>query len=245
MERELDAGFTLVEMLIAMVIVFVLLGLTMSVLVASNGTVKTTSQMNNLNEEARQAINRMARDIRQANSIVTAVNPDGPTFDATHIVAVRLKADFDGDNCIGGVPLPGVTPTPTCLAYNSGNPEDITYCYEPTSRQLYVIDNQASPPVTPVSSASTNCSGGQPLLAGNVSGFKVEYRSNNYRFDLNPTDGITTWTELDAAGPPVGDKNGLLDTELPSIDSVVLDVTMQLDKHSQVYRTQVDLRNNS
>lgn len=238
-----DDGFTLVEMLVAMVIVFVLLGLTMSVLVSSNGVVKTTSQMNNLNEEARQAVNRMARDIRQASSIVTAVNPDGAAFNPSGIVAVRLKADFDGDRCIGGVALPGVTTT--CLPYNAANPEDITYCYEPGSRQLYVIDNQASPPVTPVSSTSTSCSGGQPLLAGNVSGFKVEYRSNDYRYDLNPTDGVTTWTELDAAGPPVGNQNGLLDAELTSIDSVVLDVTMQIANHSQVYRTQVDLRNNS
>jgi hypothetical protein len=213
--------------------------------VAGSGTVKTSSQMTNLNEEARQAINRMARDIRQANSIVTAVNPDGTAFSTTGIVAVRLKADFDGDSCIGGVAIPSVTPAPTCLPYNGANPEDITYCYEPASRQLYVIDNQSSPPVTPVSSSSTSCSGGQPLLAGNVSAFKVEYRSNNYRYDLSPTDGVTTWTELDAAGPPVGNHNSLLDSELSSIDSVVLNVTMNIDKHTQVYRTQVDLRNNS
>ena len=61
-----DAGFTLVEMLVAMVVVFVLLGFTFTAIVASNGVVKTTAQLQNLNEEARQAINRMARDLRQA-----------------------------------------------------------------------------------------------------------------------------------------------------------------------------------
>ena len=238
-----EAGFTLVEMMVAMVVVFVLLGFTFTAIVASNGVVKTTAQLQNLNEEARQAINRMARDLRQANSIVTAVNADGAGFNATKVTAIRMKADFDGDNCIGGVPLPGVVTA--CLPYNAANPEDITYCYEPGTAQLYVIDNQVTPAVTPISSASANCSGGQPLLAGNVSAFKVEYRSNNYRYDLNPTDGLTTWSELDEAGPSVGNTNGVLDVELANIDSVVLDVTMKIDKHPQDYRTQVDLRNRS
>ena len=44
--------------------------------------VKTTTQQQGLNEEARQAINRMTRDIRQAKSVVTAVNPDGSTYSA-------------------------------------------------------------------------------------------------------------------------------------------------------------------
>lgn len=238
-----DEGFTLVEVLIAMIVVFVLLAVTMTTLVSSNDAVKTTSQLQNMNEEARQAINRMARDVRQAVSVVTAVNPDGPLFDASRIVAVRVKADFDVDGCIGGVALPGTTTT--CLTYNASNPEDITYCFEPTTRQLYVIDNQAVGAPTPVSSTSTSCSGGQPLLAGNVSAFKVSYRSNNYRYDLNPTDGVTKWTELDEAGVPAGNSNGLLDVELTDIDSVVLDVTMQISKHKQIYRTQVDLRNRS
>jgi prepilin-type N-terminal cleavage/methylation domain-containing protein len=240
---EDEAGFTLVEMLVAMVVVFLLLGAAFSALKASSSAVKTTSQLHNLNEEARQAINRMARDLRQAQSVVTAVNPDGTTYNASGIVGVRIKADFDGDGCIGGVPLPATTTA--CLAYNGGNPEDITYCYEPATRQLYVIDNQVTPAVTPLSDTSTNCSGGQPLLAGNVAAFKVEYRSNNYRYDVNPGDGVTTWTELDKAGAPVGNANGKLDVELPSIDSVVLDLTMQIGNHPQVYRTQVDLRNAS
>ena len=238
-----DDGFTLVEMLVAMVVVFVLLGFTFTAIVASNGVVTTTAQLQNLNEEARQALNRMARDLRQATTVVTAVNPDGTGFNANKITAIRMQADFDGDSCIGGVPMAGVTSA--CLPYNASNPEDITYCYEPSTAQLYVIDNQVTPAVTPISSTSTNCSGGQPLLAGNVSAFKVEYRSNNYRYDLDPTDGVTTWSELDESGPSVGNINGLLDVELSNIDSVVLDVTMKIGNHAQAYRTQVDLRNRS
>ena len=239
-EEQKEAGFTLVEFLISMMIVVILMGVTMSAVVASSSAVKTTTQVQGLNEEARTAINRMARDLRQASVIVTAVNPDGPSFStsASSIVAIRVNADFDGDGCIGGVGPSG------CLPYNASNPEDITYCYEFLSKQLYVIDNQA-PLVTPVTSASTSCVGGQPLLAGNVDSFKIEYRSNQYRYDSNG-DGVTTWRELDAAAPPIGNNNGQLDSvELANVDSDVLNVTMKVNGHKQDYRTQVDLRNRS
>lgn len=231
-----DAGFTLVEFLVAMSLVVVLITVTMSVVVMTSGAVTTTQQQQNLNEEARQAINRMTRDIRQARQIVTAVNPDGAAFNNAKLVAVRFQSDFDGDGCINGVG------GASCLAYSSSNPEDVTYCYEPSTQQLYVIDNNAGG-VTPVTSTSTSCSGGQPLLAGNVAAFKVSYRSNLYRDDLNPTDGVTTWSELDEAGPPDGNNNGVLDSELSNVDSVVLNLTMRVGGHQQLYRTQVDLRN--
>ena len=233
-----ESGFTLIEFLVAMSLMVVLMAVSITVVKLTTGAVTTTQQQQNLNEEARQAINRMTRDIRQSSAIVTAVNPDGAAFNSAGLVAVRFKSDFDGDGCISGIG------GASCLAYNASNPEDITYCYEPTSKQLYVIDNNAVG-VIPVTSASTSCSGGQPLLAGNVSAFKASFRSNVYRDDLNPTDGVTTWTELDESGVPDGNNNGILDVELPNVDSVVLSMTMNLGGHPQVYRTQVDLRNQS
>ena len=243
-----EGGYTLVEMLVAMtVVMFIVLG-SMALLRSSSGLVKTSSQLQDVNEEARQAINRMSRDLRQAKQIVTAVNPDGATFDPTRIVAIRFEADFDGDQCIGGQALPNRTISSGCLPYNSSNPEDITYCFAPVAGaagQLYVIDND-DPTVTPVTSSSTSCQGGQPILAGNVSAFSLEYRSNEYRYDLNPSDGITTWRELDQGGAAVGNNNGQLDVELANIDTVILNVKMRTPEgHVQDYRTQVDLRNES
>lgn len=241
-EGDGQAGFTLVELLVAMSIVMVLASVAMATVVNSQEAVVTTKQLQDINEEARQAINRMARDVRQANRITTAVNPDGT---AGALTALRFSSDFDGDTCTGGVPpSPAVTPAPVCLPYNPGNPEDITYCFQPGVRQLYVIDNQA-PAVTPVTSTTTSCSGGQPLLAGNVVAFDVEYRSNQYRHDLSPSDGITTWQELDAAQPPVGNGNGLLDVEVVDVDAIVIEVVVELGGRQQEYRTQVDLRNRS
>lgn len=235
-------GFTLVELMVACSIAMVLVVVSLTVVVNSSQAVVTTRQLNDLNEEARQAINRMARDIRQSRTIVTAVNPDGPSFSTSGLVAVRFRSDFDGDGCIGGQPVSG-GPT-TCLPYTASNPEDLTYCFQPDLAQLFVIDNQASG-VTAVTLSTTSCSGGQPLLAGNVSSFRVEYRSNLYRYDLAPSDGVTTWRELDSAAPPIGNANGVLDGETTNVDTVALHVTMSKGGRSQVYRSQVDLRNSS
>jgi prepilin-type N-terminal cleavage/methylation domain-containing protein len=234
--RQSEGGFTLVEFLVAMVVVLVLMAVTMTAVTNTGDLVTTASRNADLNEEARQAVNRMVRDVRQSTTLVTAVNPDGPGFDSSTIVAFRFEADYDGDGCIGG----GSSP---CLPYDAANPEDLTYCYQPDTAQLYVIDNDAT--ASPLTASSTTCEGGQPLLAGNVAEFRIEYRSNAYLHDLAPSDGVTTWMELDAATPPVGNGNGILDDELASVDSLVFGVVMQLDGSRQTYRTQVDLRNQS
>jgi prepilin-type N-terminal cleavage/methylation domain-containing protein len=244
LRRGADTGYTLIELLVAMAVLGVMIIVAMTVVVNSQDTVTTSKQLQDINEEARQAVNRMARDVRQATRVVTAVNPDGPAYDSADLTALRFEADFDGDGCIAGVaPTPAPVPAPTCKPYNAGNPEDITYCFQPGVRQLYVIDNNSV--ATPINATSPDCLGGQPLLAGNVIGFAIQYRSNQYRHDLSPSDGITTWRELDAALPPVGDGDGLLGVELAEIDSVVLSVRMELGGRTQDYRTQVDLRNRS
>ena len=240
--RESDAGYTLVELLVVMSLAVVLVSVTMAAVVNSQQVVVTTKQLLDGNQEARQALNRMARDLRQAERVTTVVNPDG-AYSPTALSAVRFASDFDGDGCIGGVP-PTSAPATTCRPYNAGNPEDITYCHQPDVRQLFVIDNQVAG-VVPVGAGSTSCAGGRPLLAGNVVTFALAYRSNQYRYDTAPPDGITSWREVDAAQPPAGNGNGVLDLEVADVDGVVLELQVELGGRAQTYRTQVDLRNQS
>ena len=82
-------------------------------------------------------------------------------------------------------------------------------------------------------------------MAGNVSAFKASFRSNVYRDDLNPTDGVTTWTELDESGVPDGNNNGDARRGARQRRLRHLVLTMRVNGHTQIYRTQVDLRNQS
>jgi prepilin-type N-terminal cleavage/methylation domain-containing protein len=237
--RRNAGGFTLVEMLVAMLLMGLVGSVVMSVVLAARTSTKNAVSQHDLNEEARQALNRMAREMRQATAITSAQNPDGATYNANAITAVTFTADFDGDGCIDGVAPAGVSPAPTCAAAAASNPETLTYCWDPsvTVRQLYLVPGVVS---------NNNCTaaGARPILAGQVSTFQVKYRSNSYLYDAN-ADGVTTWSELDSAVAPVGDENGVLEAnELKSIDSVVLILTVSAGgQHTQTYQTQVDLRN--
>ena len=73
-----DEGFTLVEMMVAMSLMLVVVATSMTAVITSQKATDTSRQVQNLNEEARQAMNRMARDLRESNALVTAVNADGP-----------------------------------------------------------------------------------------------------------------------------------------------------------------------
>ncbi len=235
-----DAGFTLIEMLVSMLLLGVLGIVFMTTIMGSRTSLSATSTSQDLNEEARLALNRMARELRQATAITNVLNPDGSSYNPAAITAVTFTADFNGDGCIDGVaPTPPPSPAPVCQPYNANNPETLTYCWDPagSSKQLYLIPGN-------LSGSSCQVSGAMPILAGQVTSFMLAYRSNLYLYDANG-DGITSWSELDQAGPPVGNDDGQLDQpELTNIDSVVIDLTVASNgTFSQSYQTQVDLRN--
>jgi prepilin-type N-terminal cleavage/methylation domain-containing protein len=237
--RNRDRGFTLIELLVAIVLLGILGSLFLSVVLSSSRSTENTQQQTDINEEARLAINRMSRELRQASAITAVLNPDGSTFDPSAVTALTFSADFDGDGCINGVaPTPAPTPAPTCVAANPNNPEVLTYCYDPApnSERLVLIPGVLT---------GTTCTqaGALPILAANVTSLMFSYRSNSYLYDTSG-DGITTWRELDAAEAPVGDQDENINTgDLTNIDSVVIDVSLLEGSHRQNYRTQVDLRN--
>jgi prepilin-type N-terminal cleavage/methylation domain-containing protein len=235
-----DRGFTLIEMLVSMIIMGLVGTVVMSVVFGARTASTASVSQHDLNEEARQALNRMAREVRQATAITAVQNPDGAAYDGTKITSMTFTADFDGDGCIDGVaPTPTPTPAPTCSPSSSSNPETLTYCWDPSVavRQLYLVPGA-------VGSNTCSASGARPILAGQVTSFQLAYRSNSYLYDAN-SDGVTAWSELDGAVAPVGDSNDVLDAnELKSVDSVVLTLTVSAGgAHTQNYQTQVDLRN--
>lgn len=234
-----DEGFSLVELLVAVVLVGVVSGIGITTVLAYNRNAATTKAEIDGVEEARLALNRMSRELRQAREVVRVQNPDGPGYDPAAVTAITFKADFDDDGCIDGTdPAPG--DTGGCKPDDTSEPELLSYCHKPATAaddepELFIVRG-ALPAGT-----LTECTNGEPILAEDVAAFLIEYRSNAYRYDLSPSDGVTTWRELDDAPPPVGNSNGVLDVELASITSVVIRIDLQ--NPGLQLRTQVALRN--
>ena len=110
----------------------------------------------------------------------------------------------------------------------AADPERLTYTYDKATSRVTL------------QAAGEN----YPILAANVSAFKLTYNSRLHQLDTVPKDGIVTWQELDAdTSGAYGNANNVLDQELEYIDSVTIEFSVLTGKRRQDYRTQVDLRN--
>jgi type II secretory pathway pseudopilin PulG len=249
-----DGGFTLVELLVATGLSLVVGAIVVSTLITAQTSTSNTTANADLNAEARDLLNRLTGDLRQATPLwntttvggstvkvetpaITSVQNPYPGGSANAVTSLTFDADYSGDGCVDGVVsdnCPGGSVSPS-------NPEIESFCWNPATLVVYVIPGG-------VVSGSCNALPGfaaQPLtpLSGNVSGLQIEYDSNRYLYDTNH-DGVTTWQELDAQGPPVGDANNALNTpELNQVNSVKLVVTLSEGGHTQTYQAVVFLRN--
>lgn len=252
-----DDGATLVEMLVTIIISAMVGTMIITAALAGQKSTTVTQTTENLTAEGRTALNRMAGDLREAlpttlngalnTPAITAVGNPGPNAAANALTYVTFNADFDGDGCISGVNSdapPGTTGSNPCNpapAVNaaSQNPDTETFCWDPSTKLLYLI------PGALASSNPTSCtaSGSQAMVSGQVTSFELDFYSTVYEADTDG-DGSTSWQELDAYGPPYGNKDGSLDSaELPYVNIVVIKMTVSQGGHSQDYQTSVNLRN--
>ena len=225
-----DAGFSLVELLVALALFSVLGGTLMATLLASKASVAASRETHDLNEEARLVLNRMSRELRQATAITAVSAPVTINSVARQsgAVSVSFSVDFDGNGVIDA---------------SAVDPEVLTYKWDGSEILLIANDTSGFPVASPV-------------LSGKVSNFALDYFSSDYRRDCSPVDGMTSWRELDAylttknsagvcdARPATGHTVGSIDaSELADIDSVTISFTVLEGTRRQDYRTQVDLRN--
>ncbi len=111
------------------------------------------------------------------------------------------------------------------------DPEVLTYRWDPTTQQLTLTANDAS------GTAVT-----RPVLAGRVTTFELQLNSSLWQYDLNGNG--TDWTELDAAGGVVGNKNAKPDNpELKHIDLVSVRLVVSSGGSAQTFLMKSDLRN--
>jgi prepilin-type N-terminal cleavage/methylation domain-containing protein len=220
-----DGGFTLVEMLVASVLLVLILVMTTTIVFSTSKMVNQTRTSIDLNEEARVALNRIAREFREASAITSVTNPSPSTaslasyssYQPNGDVSITFNVDFNGDGTIEP---------------NAADPETITYSYKQSTGQLLL---QA---------------GGQtlPVLAADVTGFNLTFTSRLTSADGSVDglkDGVVGWEELDAdTADGYGNANHQLDPlELGYVDSVGIQITVLKGSHKQTYQSQVNLRN--
>lgn len=223
LERR-DAGFTMVEVLVAASLFMLLNVFTFSAVLATARGNEQVRDATDVNEEARLLLNRMSRELREASAVTGSTNAGThptlgtyATFNPAGDSALTFEVDFNGSGTVEP---------------NAADPEVITYRYDRAGERVLL---QA---------------GGQtlPVLAANVTAFKLSFSSRLFDYDgtVNSTkDGEVSWEELDADPARVrGNGSRTLDAlELQFIDTVKIEITLFKGERRQTYRTQVDLRN--
>lgn len=211
--RPRDAGFTMVEMLVAMVITGVLGSLLLGAALGARKVTDDARANSELTADVRRAMERLVRELRQAGTILQVdlpVTPSAPT-------AITFWADFDNDNV---------------RDVDAADPEVLTYRYTPSSGQITLtVDDSDGQAVT------------TPILAQNVTAFSISLRSSQWQYDRNADGIVDWNELDVAASPVGNQNGKPDGAELTRVDSVVLSVSVYRSGRQQTYRTQVDFRN--
>jgi prepilin-type N-terminal cleavage/methylation domain-containing protein len=150
-----DDGFTLVEILVAIGLFLLLMGIVMTTVLSISRATTNSKQLTNMNEQARIATERLSREMRQATEIRAAELPSTPGGDTS----VTFGVDFNGNSIIEGATL---------------DPEIITYRYDSSGEQLTLTANDES-----------GTSVTRPILSEEVTDFEFNFRSSLWQYDTN------------------------------------------------------------
>lgn len=112
-----DAGFTLVELLVAMALFSVLGGILLGIGLSTGRMADQTRQLAAVGDESRLGMERMTRELRESAKIAAASFPST----ATDPTSFKLWADFNLDGCINP---------------SAADPEELTYTWDPTTQHL-------------------------------------------------------------------------------------------------------------
>ena len=213
-----EAGYTLIEVLVAMFIFATMsVGLYGVMFSATRGS-KTAQNVVNVSEEARLGFNRMVRDTREADKVIS---PSATAF--------TVQSDFDADGVI--------QQTPSDV---SGSYESLTFTFNPsgTNGTISVSGGGSSEVLMRgVSKASAT----QDIFAYTSS--KLEYENVNSACGFTTAiDGRATAMELDQSS--IGNKNCVLDgAEVNVVDGVNFSLRVTIGTSATPYFAEAQLRN--
>lgn len=224
-----DEGFTITEMMVVVLLLSVLIGVFYSFLFGGERAARDGRNWLEANQNARLALERMSRELREADQILTVSGESG----------VEFQADLDQSGAFAtGTYTPDIT-----------DEEKITYNYDAGADELHV-----STAVTGTASAVL----AHNIVAFRFRYFasdpKVDIGCSGFNgtapADCAAGDGTVHWQELDWAedhSPPLlgyGLSDGILgNDELNHITQIVIEMTVGIRNQRHEYRATVELRN--
>jgi prepilin-type N-terminal cleavage/methylation domain-containing protein len=231
-----ESGYTLVELIVTMLLITLLSGVFYSFLFSGDRVSREGRRWLELNETARLTLERMTRELREADALLSVSSPNGSS-------SITFQGDFNADGTfVNGTYNARIT----C-------DEVITYRYDSAGDRLLVSTAvDPSPPTASPTECVANPSG-EEVLAENVASFALSYFGSNPYLDNGtapPTkvsDGSVTWQEMDKASAfgvaGYGNNDGVLNVELDHVTSIAMEMTVALGSQEHPYRTAIELRN--
>lgn len=211
-----DDGMTLIEVLVAMGLFAMLGTILLGFALATSKVSDSTRRVAARGEDARLGMERVTRELRQAERIFSVDLPIAPA-DATRLT---IWVDFNGNGCIG--------------RYDA-DPEEVTYVYSPSTKELTVSaqTKQSDGTLRPVSG-----------VIARPSAFVLELNSSAWQYDTNQ-DGTTTGSELNSSSIGDGNLTQFTTGELAYVDLVRVSAVMSDPAGGGTvdYSTDVNLRN--
>jgi type II secretory pathway pseudopilin PulG len=224
-----EGGYTVVEILVAIVVFGAVSTGLYQVLTAQAGVASRTRSISRIADEARLGFNRMVRDVREADAI-TWVSPSGNQF--------TINVNYDGD---------GYYQNPNAL----GDDEILTYTYDPVAETVSIcnatVASSCDATTSEILMAGTKAIGTTPVFT---------FTSNRLEYDWGdgaggPPDGVTTWQEIDQSSNPtthnivgVGNNNGTLDgAEFPFLTTISFAIKQADEGRTTDFYSRVQMRN--
>jgi prepilin-type N-terminal cleavage/methylation domain-containing protein len=153
--RTRTSGFTLIELLVAMALFLVLGAITLTAIVSLSKGLDRERVTSDITSEARVALDRMAREVRQAEKLENPLPG-----------SMKLSIDFDGNGVIDGsladpevvtyahdsandsIAMTAMDPSGTTVtaALLAGQVKDLTFKYRSSNWQEYGPDDDVSNP---------------------------------------------------------------------------------------------------
>ena len=154
-EEPRDRGMTLIEVLVAMGLFGVLSSLLLGMAISTNKVTEDTRARTGVSEEARTAMERVTRELRQSSGLTSvSLPPDG----VVGTTSFTFWTDFDGDGAQDA---------------SATDPEVLTYRWSKDTKTLSLTAVTGGDPET------------RPLLAAKVTGFTVGLQSSRWQYDAN------------------------------------------------------------